>query len=71
MKKVYRKNMTGFQFKLILGFFILGFVLGLVLMIMTFDIRSFMTWAFILWEVMLALTIYCWVDEERYAKFEY
>ena len=71
MKKDYRKNMTGLQYRLILGIFILGFVLGLVLLIMTFDLRSFMTWAFILWEVLFAITIYCWVDEERYAKYEY
>ena len=71
MKKDHRKNMTGLQYRLILGIFILGFVLGLVLMIMTFDLRSFMTWAFILWEVLFAITIYCWVDEERYTKFEY
>ena len=48
MKKDYRKNMTGFQYKLILGIFVTGFLLGLVLLVMTFDIQSFMTWAFII-----------------------
>ena len=71
MKKDYRKNMTGFQYKLILGIFVTGFLLGLVLLAMTFDIQSFMTWAFIIWEAFLILTIYCWTDEERYAKYEY
>jgi len=40
MKKDYRKDMTGFQYKLILGIFVTGFLLGLVLLIMTFDIKS-------------------------------
>lgn len=71
MKKDYRKDMTSFQYKLILGIFITGFLLGLVLLVMTFDIKSFMTWIFIIGEAFLVLTIYCWTDEERYARYEY
>lgn len=71
MKKDYRKDMTGFQYKLILGMFVTGFLLGIVLMIMTFDIKSWMTWVFIIWNAFLVLTVYCWIDEDRYAKYEY
>ncbi len=71
MKKDYRKNMMGFQYKLILGIFITGLLFGLFLLVMTFDIRNWMTWVFIAWDLFFAFTIYCWVDEERYWKYEY
>ena len=63
--------MAGFQYRLIMGLYITGLVLGAVLLFATFDIRSWMTWAFIVWVAFFALTIYCWTDEERYAKYEY
>ena len=71
IRKDYRKNMMGFQYKLILGIFITGLVLGLLLLIMTFDIGSRMTWVYIAWVVFFGVTIYCWIDEDRYAKYEY
>ena len=68
---VRRAEKGTFQFDLVLGLFIVALLLGLFLSVKLFDPKSWMFWFFVVWTLGYALAIYCWVDDERYQKFEY
>ena len=54
-----------------MGLFIAALLLHLFLSIVLFDVRSWMFWFFAIMALLYALAIYCWIDEDRYQKFEY
>ena len=70
MKNINRKDITGRQYNLILGFFIFATLMSLLILILTFDTHSLLSWAMLIMMAFFALTAYCWADEQRYRKYE-
>lgn len=69
-----RPDKNDFRCKLILGLFILSFLMGIAGVIyfgMYYSSHKFLLWAFLVWTIFFAVTIYCWVDEDRYNRYEY
>lgn len=75
MARKYRRPEKGdYRYKLILGFFILAFLLGfagVVFFGMHYSTGKLMFWVFLIWTVFFGVTIYGWTDERRYAKYEH
>ena len=71
MKNNFRRDTSSFQYKFVLGFFIAVFVLGLILTAATYDLSGYVTWLLLAGDIFMAFTIYCWIDEKRYQKYEH
>ena len=60
-------------YKIILGTLILALLLGIagaVYFGINYGSGKFLFWAFLIWTVFFAVTIYGWTDEERYDRYE-
>ena len=65
-----RSDAKSFQFRLILGVFITAVLLNLFFMVFIYEPKEAMFWICLAGAVFFSFTAYCWVDEERYAKYE-
>ena len=68
-----RPDKNYFTYKLILGVLIVTLALGAAgtcYFAIHYNENRFLFWAFLIWTVFYAVTIYCWVDEDRYDKYE-
>lgn len=70
-RKDKRPDVMPFQFWLILGLFIVCTLLNLVFVIFVYGPKEFMFWICLAGALFFAFTAYCWIDEERLAKYEY
>ena len=73
-KRYKRPDKNDFRYKLILGLFILSLLLGIAGVIyfgMRYNSYKFLFWAFLVWTIFFAVTLYSWVDEDRYARYEH
>ena len=70
-RKDKRPDVMPFQFWLILGLFIACTLLNLLFMIFVYGPKEFMFWICMAGALFFAITAYCWVDEDRLAKYEY
>lgn len=73
-RRYARPEKGDYRYKLILGFFILAFLLGFAGVVyfgMHYSTGKLMFWLFLIWTVFFGVTIYGWTDELRYAKYEH
>ena len=66
-----RSDAKPFQFRLILGVFITAVLLNLFFVVFIYEPKEVMFWICLAGAAFFLFTAYCWVDEERYAKYEY
>ena len=70
MKRNRQSDSKDLSKKIFIGVFAAALILGAVLLVKTFNIHSFMTWTLMVWTAFFALTLYCFTDEARYARYE-
>lgn len=74
MERRYRRPDKGdFRYRLILGVLILAFLMGIAGVIyfgMHYSTGKVLFWAFLIWTVFYAVTIYGWTGEKRYDTYE-
>ena len=73
-RRYARPEKGDYRYKLILGFFILAFLLGFAGVVyfgMHYSTGKLLFWLFLVWTVFFGVTIYGWTDERRYAKYEH
>ena len=59
-----------FQFWLILGVFITAALLNLFFLVFAYEPKEFLFWICLAGAAFFLFTAYCWVDPDRYAKYE-
>ena len=72
-RRYTRPDKGGFSYNLILGVLILALLMGTAGVIyfgLHYSSGPILFWAFLIWTIFYAVTIYGWTDEERYAKYE-
>ena len=74
MKRYNRPDKSSFSYKLILGLFIFSMLMGAAFTVYGLLHYSTDIWlfrVFSIWTAYFGVTAYCWVDEDRYNKYEY
>ncbi len=69
-QKFKRAEKSSFQYKLITGILICSTLLGLFFCGVYFKDMNYMFWLYVIWTLFFAMATYCWLDDERYEKFE-
>ena len=69
-QKFKRAEKSSLQYKLITGILICSTLLGLFFCAVYFKDMNYMFWLYVIWTLFFALATYCWLDDERYEKFE-
>ena len=73
-RRYTRPDKADFRYKIIMGVFIAALLMGIAGVIyfgMHYSKDAWLFWASLVWTVFYAATIYCWTDEDRYARYEY
>lgn len=72
-RRYKRPGRKEFRFSLILGLFILALLMGAagtVYFALSYSENRYLFWAHLIWTVFFAVTIYCWIDDDRYDRYE-